>query len=839
MSETILIIDGNSLLNRAFYGVRNLTNSNGFPTNAIYGFTNILKKHLDNINPTHAVCCFDLKGPTFRHKQFPEYKGTRHPMPEELAQQVPYAHELAEAMGYNVVTLPGYEADDLLGTIAIKASQEGIHAYIVSGDRDLLQVITDGITVVNVRNKEDVYYTPSLFLDEKKVTPREYIDVKALMGDSSDNIPGAAGIGEKTAFSLIEEFHSIENLYQSLDSPSIKNGVRTKLIESQNNVFLSKELATICLSAPLEQSVNAFIRHPYDIPKLSEIFTFCEFRTMMEKFREPFSFQAEKKALDLHPIEISFEDLPKCDLYSIFIDPQTNLFSCYCENQLLSVKATEQQIILFLNRSKFVTYNAKSLFRFYGEKVTNNNCVFDCMLAAWLLNPGDNQYPLEPTLDKLLNVTMTDYDPSCYAHFIQSSFVIQNEKITEQKMDFVLQGIEIPLSYVLASMENTGFRLDCSGLHGFVNELTETAQQLEAEIYKKAGHPFNIRSPKQLYTVLFDELSLNVFFPPKAKLSTDAETLNELLPRHPIIADILNYKAVAKLISTYGDNLIELTDAESKIHTTFNQTGTATGRLSSVEPNLQNIPTRKELGKELRKFFTASDEDHILIDADYSQIELRLLASLSQDPTMTEAFKNGFDIHASTASKVFNVPMEEMTPEIRSKAKAINFGIIYGMGPFSLSNDLRIPINEAKAYIETYLSTYPTIKNYLQASKDFAHKNGYVQTAFGRKRPLPNINATNKNIQNFNERIAMNTPLQGTASDIIKLAMIRVFEKLKDENIQAKLILQVHDELILDCRKTDAQKAKQILKETMEQAYISNVPMTVSLSEGSTWYEAK
>ena len=826
--KKLLIVDGNSILNRAFYGIRPLTTKDGIPTNAVYGFITILKKHLDSLSPDYLACAFDLKAPTFRHKMYEGYKATRKPMPEDLAAQLPYAKKVAAAMGFTVIECEGWEADDVLGTVAGMADKtEEIHSYILTGDRDSLQLITEKTSVILVKTKEDVIYTPEKFTEEYGVTPLQFIDVKALMGDSSDNIPGVPGIGEKTAFKLISADKSLDGLYADETLGGAGKSAKEKLLAGKDSAYMSYDLAKISREAPIGMTLEDIENDGSDKAVLSELFTKLEFSALAKRFDltgEEIRSAVEMPAVTDVPDDLKTPFAVCVDGDVMFISDGDGIFKTEISDKYFT--------------SPVICHDYKKLYKILKEKGIVPECLFDTMTASYLLSPGESSYPIDKSVVRYLCEQPADGEGAAawYAYRLYAPIA---EEIEKQGMTELLKNVEIPLSPTLADMESEGFYLDCGGLREYIGTLCVMQTELAGRVYMQAGREFNINSPKQLGEVLFEELALPVKKKTKTGYSTDAETLESLRWTNPIVQDILDYRQVSKLIGTYGENLIALTDENSKIHTEFNQTGTATGRLSSNDPNMQNIPVRGELGRELRNFFTASAPDRVLIDADYSQIELRLLAEISGDETMREMFRSGEDIHASTAAKVFRVPREAVTKELRGKAKAVNFGIVYGIGAYSLSQDIHVSLKDAKEYIESYLATFPKVDEYLKNTVAEAKKNGSTKTAFGRVRPIPELSAQNKNLQAFGERVAMNSPIQGTAADIIKIAMINVRRALNEAGIDAKLILQVHDELIVEAAGKDADRAAEILKYEMEHAAETSVPLEAEVNMGRTWLEAK
>lgn len=830
--KKLLVLDGNSILNRAFYGIRNLTTAAGLPTNAVFGFMNILFKHMTALAPTHLACAFDTPSPTFRKEMFDGYKANRKGMPEELALQLPYAKKAASALGFPVLEYPGWEADDVLGTLARMGEKAGMEVYLLTGDRDSLQLITERTTIVLMKNKEDVLYTPMQFRTDYGISPEQFVDVKALMGDASDNIPGVEGIGEKTALKLISLRGNLDNLYVDPDFGGATRSISRKLLEGKESAYLSKELATIRRDVPVKETIEDLVNPGIQREAFIELCNTLEFTGMAKKFGV-LEGQKEVPRLELPPIlDVEAKALPKKPL-AVAVGEDGWIF---CDGEKLWKTRGNAEVVL---DRPFICHDLKTLLRKTHALQLSERCVYDTMLAAYLLDPGESSYPLD--------VAGVPYDWSIpeepttaeAAWFTWQLYKATEPRLAEEKMDTLYRDIELPLSAVLASMEQIGFKIDVEGVLRYAGRLQETENGLLDAIWAAAGHDFNVNSPKQLGEVLFVEMELPAGKKTKTGYSTDAETLERLRPYHPIIDDILSYRQIAKLRGTYGEPLARLADKNGRIHTQLNQTGTATGRLSSNDPNLQNIPIRMELGRELRKYFIPEDENHVLIDADYSQIELRLLSHLAGDAVMQEAFRSGVDIHTKVASQVFGVPEEEVTPELRRRAKAVNFGIIYGIGDFSLSQDLHISRKQAGQYIESYLATYPKVGTYLKVTIDEAKANGYTTTMFGRRRWIPELAMKNKTRQAFGERVAMNSPIQGSAADVIKIAMLRVYKALEEAGIDAHLIMQVHDELIVEASRDCAEQAKEILIREMENAAALAVPLTTEAGVGENWYEAK
>ncbi len=846
----LLVLDGNSILNRAFYGIKLLTTKDGRFTNAVYGFINILFSLKESYKPDAVAVTFDVKAPTFRHKLYDEYKGNRKGMPEELAQQLPVLKELLRAMGYKLIECEGWEADDIIGTLA-KSCNKDDFCYIATGDRDSLQLVDSNVNVLLASPKagktETIIYDTVRINDDKGVEPLKLIEVKALMGDSSDNIPGVAGIGEKTATDLIKKFSSIDYIYENIDTIEVTNGVRNKLINGKDMAFLSRILGTIRTDAPVDTDYSAYIQSPMDEQTTKSILTELEMNKFIEKLglkdvvitnSEAVSVRCEIKTMSADEI-ISHADSDK-DIYFICNDTYTKAYVAF-NNFVTEIDFNEIITILSDESIKKYTFDSKSL---YAYAVKNDfkvkNIAFDVLLAAYLLNPNSSDYSIHSLSDSYrISVdidTDNEYIRSCA--LLRELTVKLSEDIDAFDETYLLHEIEIPLAEVLANMEYDGFKVDFAGIHEFGLMLENKLNELIDSIYNYAGEEFNLNSPKQLGVVLFEKLNLPVKKKTKTGYSTNAEVLESLHDEHPIIPAILEYRTIQKLKSTYCDGLLKVISADGRIHSTFQQTETRTGRLSSTEPNLQNIPVRQELGRELRKFFTC-DEGNVLIDADYSQIELRVLAAIADDENMITAFNNGDDIHAITASQVFNLPLEMVTPLMRSRAKAVNFGIVYGIGAFSLGKDIGVPVYEAKKYIQSYLEHYSGVNKYMETIVAAAKQDGFVKTLFNRRRYLPEINASNAIQRSFGERVARNMPIQGTAADIIKIAMVKVFNRLRDENMKSRLIMQVHDELIIEAPENESGKALAILKEEMENAVDMTVKMSAEAHSGKTWYDAK
>lgn len=837
----MLIIDGNSILNRAFYGIKLLSTSGGFYTNAITGFMNIYLKELETSKPDLAAVAFDLKAPTFRHSKCSFYKANRHGMPDELAMQLPKLKELLGYLGVPILELEGYEADDIIGSVSKLFSDKGEECFVLSGDRDNLQLIGKNVTVRLVTNKETISFDRDRFFNEYGTEPINLIDIKALMGDSSDNIPGVAGIGEKTALKLIQEYSTIERLYESLETANLTPSVRSKLENGKESAETSKWLATIVRNAPVPQDIQSYEKKPADHLKASrllcdlEMFKLCSRLGLEEASALP-EPQASDDTFELKPLDD--EALESIDNVPSEFILDKDILSVRCGKYVYSTDMKETMLSYFICGSAKTTFEAKSAYKLCIE----NNCelknlAFSCDLAGYLLNSQSSDYTIS-NLCSSYNVSYSS-DPGFggLLSLQRLKEALQAELEKTQMME-LYKDIELPLCEVLASMEVYGIKTDSQGIKDFGTGLDDDIENLASAIYQIAGHEFNISSPKQLATVLFEELGLPCGKKTKSGYSTSAEILEGLVNLNPIINCILEYRTLTKLKSTYVDGLLAVICDDGRVRSEFKQTETRTGRISSANPNMQNIPVRKELGRQMRKFFTAA-EGCVLLDADYSQIELRVLAAMCEDQNMCQSFLNNEDIHTKTASSVFGIPKELVDADMRRAAKAVNFGIVYGIGAFSLSKDINVSVAEADRYIKAYLSNYPNVEKFMNECVDFAVKNGYVTTLFGRRRYIPELKNSNKNIQAFGKRAAMNAPIQGTAADIIKIAMIKVYSRLKKEGLNARLILQVHDELIVEADIGCAEAAAKILSEEMENAAGLCVPLPAEVNMGNSWYEAK
>lgn len=839
----ILAIDGNSIMNRAFYGIRLLSNKNGVYTNALTGFMNIYLKMTAEINPDGAVCAFDLHAPTFRHEKVSSYKAGRKPMPEELRIQMPYIKEILGALGVNVLEYEGYEADDILGTVSKICDENNNECFILTGDRDSLQLVSDKTTVLLHTTKELIRYTPEKFREDYGFEPIHIIDLKAFMGDASDNISGVKGIGEKTALGLIKEYFSVENLYEKLSNGELKAtpSVLKKLEEGKSDAENSKWLATIVRNVPVISDISEMKFKERDEKKLSEILTELQMYKLMENLKvSPSEISPEISSEQKIEIkEFPFGD-PDKDKEKIL---SSDISSFYMNDETLEIlfdeniyKISDKDFILkyLSSDGKKYTYSAKKIYKLCFENGTElKNIVMDAEIAAYLLDSEEKDFSLENLCRKygLSGVS----ENSAKVYYLCAVF---SEKIKSEKMEFLLNEIELPLTEVLASMEYYGVRIDTDGIRDFGNALTADMEEIEKQIYFTAGHEFNISSPKQLAKVLFEEMGLPAGKKTKTGYSTNADVLESLRDKSPIVDNILTYRQLSKLNSTYVEGLLKAVESDGRVHSVFNQTETRTGRISSSEPNIQNIPVRTKRGKEMRKFFIA-DEKYLLLDADYSQIELRILAHMSGDENMIKAFSENMDIHTATASQVFGMPVSMVTPEMRRAAKAVNFGIVYGIGAFSLSKDINVSVKQAEKYIKNYLANYSGVDTFMKEAVEKCKKTGCAETMYGRKRMIPEIKASNKNIEAFGKRAAMNAPIQGTAADVIKIAMVKVYKRLKAEKLNARLILQVHDELIIEAEEHDSEKAAKILNEEMTGAVRLSVNLPADVSSGKSWFEAK
>lgn len=857
----LLILDGNSIINRAFYGIKLLTTKDGRFTNAIYGFMNILLKLEDDIKPECVAVTFDLHAPTFRHKMYDQYKAGRKPMPSELAEQMPVLKELLCALGYKIVTKEGYEADDIIGTLSHHCG-ECNESFIATGDRDSLQLVGDNVTVLLAATKmgrpETTVYNVAKVKEDYGVTPRQMIDIKALMGDSSDNIPGVAGVGKKTAEDLISKYGSIDYIYENIDSIDIKDGVRQKLKNDKDTAYLSFKLGTIDVNSPVDTDINSYKKGKPDKAAASKILASLEMFKILDKLNlDATSYTYDEIKPDVPTAlcvkENSFSEMLSsinADKKAYFITDIENgiikdvylsndFFICHIDGLNISEMSMFFEMLKDSSVKKY-TYDCKELYYYCFENdIDNVKIDFDAILGAYLLNPSAKDYSIE-RLAQEFSIGTAEYDNNSLkniAAFISLCTKISTELDRLEQANLFYE-IEMPLAEVLASMEVYGIKVDKDGIEKFSDSLSGRISLLQSKIYELAGEEFNINSPKQMGEILFEKLEIPTKKKTKTGYSTNADVLEGLAEQYEIVKFILEYRTLAKLKSTYCDGLLKEISQDGRIHTSFNQTETRTGRISSTEPNLQNIPVRTELGREMRKFFIAED-GMTFVDADYSQIELRVLSDIADDANMISAFNDGVDIHTVTASQVFNMPLQMVTPLMRSRAKAVNFGIVYGIGAFSLGKDIGVSRAEADKYIKDYLQHYSGVDLYMKNIVDKAKKDGYVSTLFGRRRYLPELSASNGMIRSFGERVARNMPIQGTAADIIKIAMIKVYNRLKSENLKARLLLQVHDELIVEAPDSEAQAVALIVSQEMENACNMKVRLRSDANIGKTWYDAK
>lgn len=839
----LLAIDGNSIMNRAFYGIKALSNKKGTFTNALTGFMNIYLKTAGDISPDCCAVAFDLKEPTFRHKASAAYKANRHGMPDELAMQMPLIKNILRDMGISVIECPGFEADDILGTLAASCG-ENDSAYILTGDRDSLQLITDNVTVLLHTTKELIRCTPEKFGEMYNgLEPKQLIDLKGLMGDSSDNISGVKGIGEKTALALISEYGSVEGLYEKLGKGEVTatRSVIAKLEAGAQDAKDSKWLATIVTDAPISRNIADYSYKEKDEAALSQLLTELEMTKLMEKLNIKPSAEAPSEAEKLPETEYTLSEMAVNDISGSFAfifvtGEKPKLYVSY--NEKLCCFEDEKDICSLLSSGfEKQTFGAKPAYRYCLEHGTElKNVVSDGDIAGYLLNASASEY----TINRLCALySCPSYEKlGEYADIAALSGLCTrlDKEISDLGMEKLYTETELPLTEVLASMEFYGVKADTDGIREFGNTLCGEIEGLEQQIYFRAGKQFNIASPKQLGAVLFEDLGLPSGKKTKTGYSTNADVLENLRDKDPIIDMIIMYRQYTKLQSTYVEGLLKAVSADGRIHSVFKQTETRTGRISSTEPNLQNIPVRTELGRNMRKFFV-SESGRTLIDADYSQIELRILAHLSGDKNMQESFISGKDIHTSTAAQVFGMPEDMVTPEMRRAAKAVNFGIVYGISAFSLAKDIDVSVAKADRYIKSYLSNFPKVKEFMDKAVADAESKGYSETIFGRRRYIPELAAKNKNIQSFGKRAAMNAPVQGAAADIIKIAMVKVFRRLRDEKLDAHLILQIHDELIIEASEKDAARAAQVLGEEMRNAVKLDIPLTGDVEMGKSWFE--
>lgn len=878
----LLLIDGNSIINRAFYGImgsKMLMTEDGTYTNAVYGFLSILFKELDDIKPEYLVVAFDLKSPTHRHKMYDKYKANRHGMPEELAMQMPILKETLKAMNVCIIEKEGYEADDILGTLAKWGQKEELEVTVLTGDRDSFQLIDKNIKVRIPRTKmgktETEDYTVEKIEEEYGLEPLDLIEVKGLMGDTSDNIPGVPGVGEKTALNLIKQYKSIDEVYNHIDEQ--KGKLKEKLSENKDLAYLSRTLGTIDINAPIEKDLGAFQVEEWNKPEVLEIFKKLKFNRFIDRFALQENIGATSFSDSQINTEIEHEKIvDKTKLAELKQEIQENKVIYYYlteekfiiyspkTNKCFSIENIQDFKDIFEDKNILkCSYKQKEEFIILWNKgIEAKNLMFDIAIAGYILNSNINKYTIEYLANEYINFDIVEYlsnteetgveqitlfdnaeEPKedktyIYAYAIYKLYNVLTQKMEEAGSIDLFNKIEMPLTEVLASMQYEGIYIDKQELLDFGKELQEKIDILTQEIYELTGEEFNINSTKQLGEILFEKLKLTVKKKTKTGYSTDVDVLEKIKYEHPVIEKILEYRQLQKLNSTYVEGLIPYIDETGRIHSKFHQTVTTTGRISSTDPNLQNIPTRMELGRKLRKVFKP-EQGYIFVDADYSQIELRVLAHISEDKNMIEAFCNNEDIHAQAASKVFNIPLEEVTKEERTKAKAVNFGIVYGISEFGLGEQLGVSRKKAKEYIEQYLDKYSGIKEFMINIVEETKEKGYVETLYHRRRYVPELKSNNYMVRQFGGRVAMNTPIQGTAADIMKIAMINVYNKLKENNLKSKLIVQVHDEILVETLESEKEQVKQIVKEEMENVIKLKVPLLAEVEEGYNWYEAK
>ena len=858
----LLVNDGNSIINRAYYGIKLLSTKDGVYTNAVFGFLNMMKRFEDMCSPDAVAVAFDVHAPTFRHKMYDAYKAGRHAMPDELRSQMPIVKNILHLLGIKTIECEGWEADDILGTLAARCREDGNECFIATGDRDSLQLAHGGVKVLLAKTKSTDVMDEQAIAVEYGVTPQQLIQVKALQGDSSDNIPGVTKVGPKTALDLIARFKTLDGVYENIDDESIKKGTRTHLIEDKEQAYLSLKLGTIRMDAPIDTDINSYLLGDFDKNAAAGEFLRLELYSLMDKYNlnanEAITQSAPEKPREITRLTCVDADylLKKIGdddayFYPLIIDGQiTDLLFAFGD-EIIAIPSETPEYKYFVRnffeneKCKKFTYNSKYLHRLAADLgVECKSVCGDLMLSAYLLKPSDSNYGIEHLcLD--YNVPMPEFKNSLgssdenvvYAAVIKPLFDKTDALLDEANQTDLLHNIELPLARVLAKMEHVGFCVDKNGIEEFGKSLSSRINELTDLIYKEVGHEFNINSPKQLGVALFEELKLPCKKKTKSGYSTNAEVLESLRYDHAVIEYILEYRSLTKLKSTYCDGLLKVIAPDGRIHTSFNQVETRTGRISSLEPNLQNIPIRTPLGRELRKFFIAGDGE-TLIDADYSQIELRVLADLSNDENMINAFNSGVDIHTTTASQVFGLPVDMITKELRSRAKAVNFGIVYGIGAFSLAKDIGVSRKEAQEYINNYLATFSGVDKYMNHMIELAKERGYSETLFNRRRYLPELSSSNHMLRAFGERVARNMPIQGTAADIIKIAMVKVDKRLTDENMKSRLILQVHDELIVEAPEDEAQKALEIVTQEMENACKMKVCLRADGKIGKTWFDA-
>ena len=846
--KKILVVDGNSIINRAYYGMRPLTTKSGKTTHAVYGMINMIWRQMTALSPDYAAVAFDLKAPTFRHKMYPEYKAGRHATPEDLLSQFPDAKECLRLMGISVLELEGYEADDIQGTVAYMAhGEDDVESYILSGDRDLLQLIDDKVTVLLASNSDTKVMHAAEFTEEYGIEPSSFVEMKALMGDSSDNIPGVGGVGKKTAAQLISTFKTLDGIYENIDDKQISKGVREKLLSDKDNAYLSRTLAKINTEVPLGITLSDIAYTGMNKEGLYRKFSELELNSLITKYNLTSTKEEGKKEKNACPCtqdseealfaEIAKNEVNKIEGNRISVEVLNGIVYIFADNRCYSYKGDLSEIAPFFEEKEIICHDGKQLWHALDRAGANlwATRFLDLALYAYVINPGTGGGTPPSLAAMFIGKSPAPNTPS--VHLFPELEAAMRERVKADGLEKILFDIELPLLPLLAKIEKNGFKIKPSGMNEFADALEELAEELSQRIFMQAGHEFNLNSPKQLGEVLFLEMGLeSKKKKTKTGYSTDAETLEELRAEAPIVEDILEYRQVTKLRGTYAAVLPTLSDENDRIHTDFKQALTATGRLSSADPNLQNIPIRTKMGREMRRYFIA-DEGYTLVDADYSQIELRLLAHISDDYTMKDAFTSGEDIHRKTAAAVFGVPEELVTDEMRKRAKAVNFGIVYGISGFSLAKDIGTSVAEATRYIKSYKMNYLAIDEYLNDVVERASADGYTSTVFGRRRYIPELTMQNANMRAFGKRVAMNAPIQGTAADIMKMAMLAVDKRLIKEGLDAKIVMQVHDELVIEVKDSEAERCAKIVKEEMEGVASLSVPLTAEVTLGKNWLE--
>lgn len=837
----LLVFDGNSMINRAYYAIRGLSTKDGFATNGIFGFLKLYEKYFDLVSPDMVAVTFDLRAKTFRHKMYDGYKAQRKGMPDDLAAQMEPLKEILRAMNVCILEKEGYEADDIIGTLSAYSTANGYECYIVSGDRDDFQLVSETTTlllpVTQKGGSETLTVTPAYINEKYGLSPAQMIELKSIMGDSSDNIKGVSGIGEKGALDLIQKFGSLDGVYENIDSDQIKKGVREKLLADREMAYLSRRLAEICKEVPLEINEEMLSVRPYKQDELTALLLQYELSSLIKTLGVEPTHKAEI---------VEYPTLSAAQVKEYCL--QNGLYFCYAmeDGKLVGKMAYKDGVCQIENLDEIltdddilkVTYDAKSLYKYLiSQNKEPKKLYFDVMVAQYVLDSTLSNYSKESIMMRVLQQEMQNDNEFIAA--LPQLYTAQSQKLEEREQEKLLYDIEFPLTLVLADMERIGFKVDRQRLIEYSKNISEEIATLERAIYELAGEQFNINSPKQLGHILFEVLQLKPAKKTKSGFSTNADALEKVKDAHPIVPAVLEYRKFSKLKSTYCDGLLSVMDDEDKIHSSFQQTVTQTGRISSTEPNLQNIPVKTDIGRQLRAMFIATDDQKILVDADYSQIELRVLAHIANDKNMLDGFAIGEDIHRATASRVFGVMPEEVTEQMRRAAKAVNFGIVYGISDFSLAQDIHVSKKEAAAYIDSYLNEYSGVKRYMSETVAFGKEYGYVSTLFGRRRELPELAASNFMVRSFGERVAMNTPIQGTAADIIKIAMVNIYRRLKAEGLAARLILQVHDELIIEAPLEEQKTVEKILGDEMENAAKLNVRLLAEVHSGASWYDCK